>query len=133
GRCAALRAVLFAPSWRSIITRAPRAATRPPSAPSRRRNRLARTKSASAQAGPAVGPDRGLRPGRLARVVITAPGGREKRSRPRDGAPSGGEVTMTTTTEAAATQAEGSTVPEGVEFAHVDPRTLVVGVNVRAD
>src|SRR5690606_13398338 len=56
-------------------------------------------KGVSAQTGPAVGPDRGLRPGGPARVVITAPGGREKRSRPRDGAPSGGEVTMTTTTE----------------------------------
>ncbi|WP_170227354.1 ParB/RepB/Spo0J family partition protein [Cellulosimicrobium cellulans] len=40
---------------------------------------------------------------------------------------------MTTTTEAPATQAEASTAPESVEFAHVDPRTLVVGVNVRAD
>ncbi|MBE9924822.1 ParB N-terminal domain-containing protein [Cellulosimicrobium cellulans] len=40
---------------------------------------------------------------------------------------------MTSTTEAPATQAEATTIPEGVEFARVDPRTLVVGVNVRAD
>ena len=40
---------------------------------------------------------------------------------------------MTTTTETPAAQAEVSTVPEGIEFARVDPRTLVVGANVRAD
>ncbi|QUC01875.1 MULTISPECIES: ParB/RepB/Spo0J family partition protein [Cellulosimicrobium] len=37
------------------------------------------------------------------------------------------------TTDTTATQAETTTTADGAEFAHVDPRTLVVGVNVRAD
>ncbi|WP_264032401.1 ParB/RepB/Spo0J family partition protein [Cellulosimicrobium sp. SH8] len=38
-----------------------------------------------------------------------------------------------TTTAATSTEVGSAPAPESVEFAHVDPRTLVVGVNVRAD